>query len=160
MTHPVQTSPLRIFVDADACPAKDEIIQVCKRHGCLPTLVANAPILRYARSKDVWMEVVTGDFDAADNWIVEQAKAGDVVLTADLLLAQRLVKNKVDVLNFSGRHLSDDVIHDMVASRDIQAQLRQMNLPAHQPVPYGKQNRSQLKASLHQWLEQRLRGKK
>jgi len=79
------------------------------------------------------------------------------VMTADLLLAQRVVKNHVEAMNFSGGALTDDIIHDLVARRDIQEQLRQMNLPSHKPVAYGKQNRSQLKGNLHQWLETRRR---
>jgi hypothetical protein len=150
-------SRIQVFVDADACPAKDEILLVCKRHGIVPTFVANAPITAIAANKSAKMEVVTGEFDAADNWMVEQANEGDLILTADLLLAQRAVKKKVDVMNFSGSNWTDDVIHDLVARRSIQEHLRQMNLPSHQPVPYGKQNRSNLKASLHQWIETRVR---
>ena len=129
----------QVFVDADACPAKDEILLVCKRHGIVPIFVANAPLPAIKSNKDARMEVVTGEFDAADNWLVEQANESDLILTADLLLAQRAVKKKVD------------------ARRSIQEHLRQMNLPSHQPVPYGKQNRSNLKASLHQWIETRKR---
>jgi hypothetical protein len=146
---------MNVFVDADACPAKDDIARVCRRHGVTPVFVTNAPLAAFADRHDVRLEVVPGDFDAADNWIIAQAAPGDLVLTADLLLAQRAARNKVDAMNFSGGALTDEVIHDLVARRDIQAYLRAMNLPAHQPVPYGKQNRSRLKAALHQWLETR-----
>lgn len=149
--------PLAIYVDADACPSKHEILTVCKRHLLCPIFVANAPIASIVASASVRMEVVTGDFDAADNWIVEQAAEGDLVLTADLLLAQRVVKKKADVMNFSGNHWTDDVIHDLVAGREIQKYLREMNLPSRQAIPYNKENRSRLKASLHQWIEARLR---
>jgi hypothetical protein len=148
---------MKVFVDADACPAKGEIVLVCKRHGVIPMFVANAPIPTLSRRADVHMEVVPGDFDAADTWIVAQAQPGDLVLTADLLLAQRAARNGVDAMSFSGRALTDDVIHDLVARRDIEQHLREMNLPSHKPVPYGRQSRSRLKAALHQWLEQRKR---
>jgi uncharacterized protein len=146
---------MNVFVDADACPAKTEILLICKRHGLVPIFVANNPIPALADNPAARMEVVTGEFDAADNWIVEQAQPGDLVMTADLLLAQRVVKNHVEAMNFSGGMLTDDVIHDLVARREIQKHLREMNLPSHNPVPYGKQNRSNLKASLHTWIETR-----
>src|SRR5690349_20867664 len=131
---------MNVFVDADACPAKTEILLICKRHGLVPIFVANNPIPALADNPAARMEVVTGEFDAADNWIVEQAQPGDLVMTADLLLAQRVVKKHVEAMNFSGGMLSDEVIHDLVARREVQKYLREMNLPSHQPVAYGKQN--------------------
>ena len=115
--------------------------------------MANKPIPALARNPAVQMEVVPGDFDAADDWIIAQARPGDLVLTADLLLAQRAARGKVDAMNFSGAALTDDVIHDLVARRNLQQHLREMNVPCDQPRPYGKKNRSGLKAALHQWLE-------
>jgi len=144
---------MNVYVDADACPAKDEILLVCKRHGIVPVFVANAPIAAIAGSVHARMEVVSGDFDAADNWMVEQALEGDLILTADLLLAQRAVKKKAIVLNFSGQHLSDDLIHDLVARREVQQKLREMSLPSHRPAPYGKESRSALKDGLHRFIE-------
>ncbi len=148
---------MNIYVDGDACPARAEIIEVCKRHGIRPIFVANNPIPSIVASPGAQMEVVTGAFDAADTWIVEHAGPGDLVMTADLLLAQRAVKQHVEAMNFSGGALSDDIIHDLVARREVQQMLREMNLPSHQPVPYGRKNRSNLKASLHEWIETRKR---
>jgi uncharacterized protein YaiI (UPF0178 family) len=148
---------MTVFVDADACPAKGEIIEVCKRHGVVPVCVANAPIPAIENSSHAKMQVVVGAFDAADDWIIAQARPGDLIMTADLLLAQRAAKNKIDAMNFSGGALTDDIIHDLVARREVQKYLREMNLPSHQPVPYGKQNRSNLKSALHQWIETRKR---
>lgn len=130
---------------------------MCRRHGLTPIYVANAAIPSVANAADAVMQVVEGAFDAADDWIVERAQPGDLVLTADLLLAQRIVRKGVEAMNFSGGALTDDVIHDLVARREIQKMLREMSLPAHQPVAYGKQNRSNLKSSLHTWLETRKR---
>lgn len=146
---------MHIFVDADACPAKEEILLVCERHGVVPIFVANAPLAAIARHAFARMEVVAGDFDAADDWMIEQAVEGDLILTADLLLAQRAARKKIAAMNFSGQPLSDEIIHDLVARREVQQYLRELNLPSHRPAPYGKQGRSQLKASLHQWLEAR-----
>lgn len=149
---------MNVFVDADACPAKDEILLVCKRHGVVPVFVANAPLAAIAANSGARVEVVPGDFDAADNWMIEQAVAGDLILTADLLLAQRAVRKQVSAIDFSGRQFTDELIHDLVARREIQQVLREMSLPSHRPSPYGKQNRSQLKDTLHRWLELRKRG--
>jgi uncharacterized protein YaiI (UPF0178 family) len=143
---------MKVLVDADACPAKDEIVMVCKRHGIVPSFVANKEISALAHRTDARMEVVSGDFDAADNWLIEQAQPGDLIMTADLLLAQRAARAEVDAMTFSGRALTDEVIHDMVAHRNIQQHLREMNLPSRQPVPYNKHNRSRLKAALHEWI--------
>lgn len=148
---------MNIFVDADACPAKNEILEVCRRHKLVPVFVANGEIPAITQRSDARMQVVPGSFDAADDWIVQQAQPGDLVLTADLLLAQRAARNKVDAMNFSGRALTDDVIHDLVARREIEQHLREMNLPSHKPVRYGRENRSRFKAALHEWIERRKR---
>ena len=155
-----RAAPLAVFVDADACPARDEIVLICTRHAIVPMFVANKEILAITNSANAAMKVVDGDFDAADNWLIEQANEGDLILTADLLLAQRAVKKKVEVMNFSGNVWTDDVIHDLVARREVQKYLREMSLPSHQPMPYSKENRSRLKSALHQWLESRLRARK
>jgi uncharacterized protein YaiI (UPF0178 family) len=155
-----ERAALAVFVDADACPARDEILFICKRHSVIPTFVANNEILSITNSMDAKMKVVPGDFDGADNWLIEQANEGDLILTADLLLAQRAVKKKIEVMNFSGNVWTDDVIHDLVARREVQKYLREMSLPSHQPVAYSKENRSRLKAALHQWLESRLRARR
>jgi uncharacterized protein YaiI (UPF0178 family) len=150
---------MQILVDGDACPAKNEILEVCARHGTQPIFVANAPLPALTGRTDVHMEVTSGGFDSADDWIIAQAGPGDLVLTADLLLAQRAARKGVDAMNFSGQALTDEVIHDLVARREIQQYLREMNLPSHKPVPYIKANRSSLKAALHQWLERQSRRK-
>ena len=146
---------MKVYVDADACPAKEEILLVCKRHGVAPIFVANAAIASISANASARMEVVAGNFDAADDWMIEHAVEGDLILTGDLLLAQRAARKKVAAMNFSGGHLSDELIHDLVARREVQKFLREMSLPSHHPAPYGKQSRSHLKASLHQWLETR-----
>jgi hypothetical protein len=148
---------MKVLVDADACPARDEIVLVCKRHGVVPVFAANKAIPALARNPDARLEVVAGAFDAADDWLIAQAQPGDLLLTADLLLAQRAARNHVDAMNFSGLALTDNVIHDLVARRNIQQHLREMNIPCEQPVPYNKRNRSRLKAALHEWLERQSR---
>ena len=85
---------MKILVDADACPAKKEILEVCRRHKIVPVFVANAAIPAIAESAAATMQAVPGNFDAADDWIIEQAQPGDLVLTADLLLAQRAARKK------------------------------------------------------------------
>ena len=148
---------MKVLVDADACPARNEIVLVCKRHGLVPLFAANKAIPAFAHNPDAHMEVVAGAFDAADDWLIAQAQPGDLILTADLLLAQRAARKEVDAMNFSGAALTDDVIHELVARRNIQQHLRELNIPCAQPVPYNPKNRSRLKAALHEWLERQRR---
>jgi uncharacterized protein YaiI (UPF0178 family) len=148
---------MNLYVDADACPVRDEIFEVCKRHSIQPIFVANQGIPAVWRNAAAHMEVVSGDFDAADDWLIEHAEPGDLVLTADLLLAQRAVKKGASVLSFKGDRLTDDVIHELVAHREIQNQLRQMGLPSAQPMPFNKKHRGQFRASLHESIERRKR---
>jgi uncharacterized protein len=144
---------MTVYVDADACPVRDDILEICKRHAVQPVFVANTGIAAVFRDNSARMEVVDGSFDAADDWLIEHAQPGDLVLTNDLLLAQRAVKKSVQAMSFKGQWLSDDVIHDLVAHREIQAQLRQMGMPAAQPAPFGKKHRSHFRSSLHDCIE-------
>ena len=91
MTAPATAPSLTILVDADACPVKDEIYKVADRHRVPVTLVAN-DFLRFPRGGLVSLQVVSDVFDAADDWIAEAATARSVVITADILLAQRCLE--------------------------------------------------------------------
>ena len=85
------TKPIEIYVDADACPVKEEVYRVAERHGLKVFVVSNSPI---AVPREPWIErvVVGAGMDAADDWIAERAGAGDIVITADVPLASRGVK--------------------------------------------------------------------
>jgi hypothetical protein len=132
---------VRIFVDADACPVKDEVYRVAARHGCAVLVVANQRIT-VPRSPLIEMKVVSGKFDAADDWIVEQLTPTDLAITSDILLAARCIKQGARVLDPKGRVFTDDNIGDALASREISAFLRDMGARGGGPAPYGPKDRS------------------
>lgn len=117
-------SPPRIFVDADACPVKPEILKVAERHGLPVTFVANSG-LRPSRDPMVTNVVVSGKFDAADDWIVDNAGAGDIAVTADVPLAARLVEKGVHVLGPTGRPFTPESIGMALAMRNLNQNLRE-----------------------------------
>ena len=113
-----------IFVDADACPVKAEILKVAERHGLPVTFVANSG-LRPSRDPMIRNVVVSGKFDAADDWIVENADGGDLAITADVPLAARLVENGVHVLGPTGRPFTTESIGMALAMRNLKQDLRE-----------------------------------
>lgn len=113
-----------IYVDADACPVKAEILKVAERHGLEVTLVANSG-LRPSRDPMVHNVIVSSGFDAADNWIAERAVEGDVVVTADVPLAGRCVRAGAMVTGPSGRVFDETNIGMATAMRDLGQHLRE-----------------------------------
>jgi uncharacterized protein YaiI (UPF0178 family) len=115
----------QIYVDADACPVKDEIRRVAERHGIIAHLVSN----RGFRTADhpLIRNVLVGDaFDAADNWIVAHLQAGDIVVTGDIQLADRCLKAGAQVLGHNGRPFTMNSIGAALAMRELSSQLRDM----------------------------------
>ncbi len=130
-----------IFVDADGCPVKDEVCRVAERHGLEVKLVSNT----WMRAPSVaWLELVVVDdgFDAADDWIVEQAAERDVVVTADIPLAARCLKKGARVLGPKGRVLTENSIGNALAGREASAYLREMGVMTGGPAPFTKRDRS------------------
>ncbi|MER2534534.1 MAG: YaiI/YqxD family protein [Rhizobiaceae bacterium] len=117
-------TPPAIYVDADACPVKEEAARVAGRHGLVVTFVANGG-LRPSRDPMVRHVVVSGKFDAADDWIVDNAKANDIVVTADIPLASRAVALGAHVLGPTGRPFTPETIGMAVAMRDLKQHLRE-----------------------------------
>lgn len=113
-----------IYVDADACPVKAEILKVAERHGIEVTFVANSG-LRPSRDPMVHNVIVSAGFDAADNWIAERAQEGDVVVTADVPLAVRCVAAGALVTGPSGRIFDKGNIGMASAMRDLGQHLRE-----------------------------------
>ncbi len=113
-----------IYVDADACPVKPEILKVAERHGIEVTFVANSG-LRPSRDSMVHNVIVSNAFDAADNWIAEHAGAGDIVVTADVPLAGRCVATGALVTGPTGRIFDKTNIGMATAMRDLGAHLRE-----------------------------------
>jgi uncharacterized protein YaiI (UPF0178 family) len=113
-----------IFVDADACPVKDEAIRVAERLNLPIVLVSNGGV-RPSRDPMVRVVVVPSGADAADDWIVEHAQANDIVLTADIPLASRAIDQGCHVLGFTGKPFTPASIGMALALRDLKQHLRE-----------------------------------
>lgn len=135
----MQTDP-HVYVDADACPVKSETVKVAERHGLAVTFVANA-WLSLPRAPRVRMQVVTGAFDAADDWIVAQLEPADIVITADIPLASRSLQQGARVLGPSGKPFTADNIGNALATRELMADLRAYGVGGG-PPPFGPRDRS------------------
>lgn len=143
---------LVVYVDADACPVKDEAYKVAKRHGLDVVVVANAH-MRVPADPKVRLKVVGNAFDAADDWIADASGPGDIVITADILLADRCLKKGAYVLGTTGRPFTEENIGDAIASRGISAELREMGAIRGGPPPFQAKDRGiflqQLDAAIH-----------
>src|SRR5947209_18046944 len=124
---------LTIYIDADACPVKDETYRVARRYAMRVVVVANAP-LRVPANPLVELVVRSG-FGAADDWIAEQVGPGDIVITADIPLAARCLARAARVLDSKGRQLTERDIGSVLAMRDLMAELRQGGVVAGGPAP-------------------------
>ncbi len=131
----------RIFVDADACPVKDEVYRVAARTGVSVVLVANA-YMRVPREESVELVVVPADPDAADDYIAERAGAGSIVITADIPLADRCLKAGAIVLAPNGKPFTEASIGSQMATRSLMQDLRSGGDIVGGPPPFTKQNRS------------------
>ncbi len=129
-----------LYVDADACPVKAEAVKVAERHGLPVVFVANA-YFPVPRGPLVKLRVVAGSFDAADDWIVEQARRDDVVITSDIPLASRCLKLGARVLKPNGQRYTDDNIGDALATRELMADLRAQGARSG-PPPFTPRDRS------------------
>lgn len=130
-----------IYVDADACPVKNEVYRVAERYGLHVKVVANSPM---AVPPAGWIELVLvgGGFDAADDWIVERVRENDVVVTDDIPLASRCVKKGARVLTPKGRVFTEASIGEAVATRDLLSDLRAQGLVGGGPAPFKPSDRS------------------
>ena len=144
-------SSLRILVDADACPVKDEIYKVAYRHGVPAVIVSNSHF-RVPDHPLVTKQVVSDSFDAADDWIAEQASRDTVVVTADILLADRCIKAGATVISPSGKPFTANSIGSAVATRAIMADLRAGGDIVGGPAPFSKADRSRFLSALDEAL--------
>lgn len=141
----------RILVDADACPVKDEIYKVAYRTGVPVTIVSNSH-LRVPDHPLITRIVVSDGFDAADDWIAEKAAADAVVVTADILLADRCLKAGAAVIGPNGRPFTNASIGAAVATRAIMADLRAGGDVIGGPAPFSKVDRSRFLSALDETL--------
>jgi uncharacterized protein len=146
-----------VLVDADACPVKEEIYKVAARHKVPVTIVSNA-WLRVPPGPLVERVVVSDAFDAADDWIAETAGPGAVVVTADILLAERCLKAGADVISPNGKPFTTASIGNAVAVRAIMADLRAGGDAIGGPPPFAKTDRSRFLQALDAVLVRLARG--
>ncbi len=140
-----------ILVDADACPVKEEIYKVAFRREVSVTIVSNSPI-RIPAHPLIARQVVSASFDAADDWIAARASARTVVITADILLADRCLRAGATVIAPNGKPFTTSSIGGAIATRAIMADLRGGGDQIGGPPPFGKTDRSRFLSALDEAL--------
>lgn len=146
----------QVFVDADACPVKAEVMKVAERLEVRVTLVANSG-LRPSRDPMVRVVVVSKGFDAADDWIVENVATGDVVVTADVPLASRCVEKGAFVLGPAGRLFTPENIGVASAMRDLNQHLRESGEIKGYNAAFSSRDRSRFLEAFDQTIRRALR---
>ena len=147
---------IEIFIDGDACPVKDEAYLVSTRYGILVTVVANSRIY-VPEELGVELVLVEQGPDAADDWIVENVRLGDIVISADIPLAARCLAVGARVLGTTGREYSEDSIGGQLASRELKTQLREAGQLLGGPPPISDKDRSRFASKLDELVGRSLR---
>ena len=150
---------MRILVDADGCPVKQEIYRVARRYGLPVQVVAN----KWMQTPDiagVAMVVVADAFDAADDWIAAHAGDDDIVVTADIPLAARCLQKGAVVLDPKGRRFTENDIGGALASRALSAHLRESGVITGGPAPFHDRDRSRFLQALDAAIQQGRRGRR
>jgi hypothetical protein len=150
---------IRILVDADACPVKDEVYRVAARYGLKVLVVANSR-MNVPRRPQLELKVVSGRFDAADDWIVEAAGPEDIAVTSDIPLAARLLAKGARALDPKGRVFSPDSIGDALAAREFSAYLRDMGEIGGGPAPFTGKDRSRFLQALDTTIQALLKAQR
>jgi uncharacterized protein len=145
------TSTTRIYVDADACPVKDEIYRVAARHG-LPVSVVAGNFIRVPNDPLIERIAAGSGMDAADDWIAERAQKGDIVVTSDIPLAARCVKAGADVIAPNGKPFSEESIGMTLAVRNLMTDLRSSGEITGGPRSYSPRDRSAFLSALDQTI--------
>ncbi len=143
---------IKIFVDGDGCPVKQEVYRVAKRYGLKVTLVSNS---RMRMPQEDWLEavIVEGQFNAADDWIVEHVNEDDIVVTADIPLASRCLEKGAHALAPTGRAFTRESIGDALAGRELLSHLRDLGEITGGPAPFDKRDRSRFLQRLDETIQ-------
>ena len=147
---------LHIYVDADACPVKNEIYRVAERYD-LPVTLVSGSSMWIPSAPNFSLEVVDQGFDAADDWIVTHAGRDDIVITADIPLAARCLERGAYALGPTGRRFTESNIGDAMATRALLADLRGAGETIAGPTPFMPRARSQFLQALEQAVRASLR---
>jgi uncharacterized protein YaiI (UPF0178 family) len=142
-----ETPAIRIFVDADACPVKNEVYKVAERYGLKVFIVANS-FMNVPRSDMIERVIVPDGPDIADNWIAERAGGSDIVITADIPLAGRCVRNGAVVISPTGKPFDDNSIGLALATRDLMTDLRSAGATTRGPPPLSRQDLSRFLSAM------------
>lgn len=151
------SKPILIYIDADACPVKDETYRVAARHRLKVFLVANSWIA-VPRDAEVERVIVAAGPDVADDWIVERVEEGDLVITADVPLAARVVAKGAEAIGPTGKPFTAASIGMQLATRNLMADLREAGEITRGPRPFSPRDRSEFLQSLERAI-QRLKRK-
>lgn len=145
-----------IYIDADACPVKDEVYRVAQRYGLFTHVVANAYIHVPSHPKITRVVVEAGP-DVADDWIAEHLRAGDVVITNDIPLAERALRGGAAAIAPNGRAFTVDSIGSAIAQRAIMEQIRSTGAITGGPKPFDRTDRSRFLQSLDETINREMR---
>jgi uncharacterized protein YaiI (UPF0178 family) len=143
---------LDLYVDADACPVKEEIYRVAGRYRLKVFVVANS-WMRVPDDPMIELVMVADGLDVADDWIAERAGDGDIVITADIPLAARCIKNGARALGPSGQPFSEDSIGDVLATRNLMTELRETGEIRGGGRPFTRQDRSRFLQELDKAIQ-------
>jgi uncharacterized protein len=147
---------IKIYVDADACPVKNEVFRVAQRYGIKVYVVSNTR-LRIPEEGLFELVMVKEGFDAADDWIVEHVNENDVAISADIPLAARCLEKGARMLDPKGRIFTEDSIGGALASRELMAYLREIGTFTGGPAPFEKRDRSRFLSHLDDVIQASLR---
>ena len=147
-----------IYIDADACPVKDEVYRVADRYG-LPVFVVSNSWIRIPKSDRVTSVVVDDGPDVADDWIAERTAPGDIAITADIPLARRVLESGAQALHPNGKVFTLDNIGGALASRAVGEHLRSMGEITGGPPPFAAQDRSRFLQALDAAVVKAKRGR-
>jgi uncharacterized protein len=150
---------VRLFVDADACPVKDEVYRVAERHG-LPVYVVAGSFIRVPHDARIERVAAGPGSDAADDWIAERVEPGDIVITSDIPLASRCVKAGGEVIAPTGRRFSEDSIGMALAVRNLMTDLRSAGGQTSGPKPLTPRDRSTFLSELDQTIRRLQRSRR
>jgi hypothetical protein len=145
------SAAIRIFVDADACPVKEEVYRIAERHGLRVYVVANSPI-QVPRDGMIERITVGPGLDAADDWIAQRADPAVIVVTNDTPLASRCLKAGSRVIATNGRPFTDASIGMALAMRNLMADLRETGQIAGGPPAFSPRDRSAFRSALDQTI--------
>ena len=132
---------VKIYVDADACPVKNEIERIATRHNLTTYMVCNGGI-RPSRNTLIKLVIVKKAFDATDNWIIDHIGKADICVTSDIPLAEHCLKKGALVITPNGKTFNDDNIGMALAIREIMGQIRQLGEGTSGQAPFSKADRS------------------